>query len=554
MAATPTFAQNQELLFPKLTDEQIQRLTPRGTRRSAKQDEIIFEQGARTGSFFIVLSGSVEVVNPTKHGETRITVLGDGQFTGEVNMLAGRPTLVRARALAESELLQISQASLRYIIQTDAELSEFFLRIFLLRREALIAQALGDVVVIGSRFCKATLHLKEFLSRNGHPYTYIELDTDNAVQEMLEQLGISNAEIPVLICRGRTPLRNPTNAEVARCLGFNADLDSSHVYDLVVVGAGPSGLAAAVYASSEGLDVLVLESNAPGGQAGSSSRIENYLGFPTGISGQELAGRAFIQAEKFGAQIAIARVASSIQCDRRPFTIQCVDAEPVRAKALIIASGVEYRKLPLPNLQQFEGVGIYYGATRLEGQLCTDEEVVIVGGGNSAGQAAIFLSGIAKHVHVLVRGPGLAESMSRYLIRRIEESASITLRARTEVVALEGNGHLERQIWKDVQTGASEARNVRHLFSMTGACPNTRWLSGCVVLDDKEFVKTGNELSPEELNAAHWPLQRPPHLFETSIPRVFAVGDVRSRSVKRVASAVGEGSVAIQLVHQVLVE
>ena len=549
-----TEAQENEQLFPKLSEPQLARLRSAGTRRNVVPGEIVIEQGSRLSGLYIVLSGSLEVVSPGKTDETRITVLEAGQFTGEVSVLAGRPALVRARALAPSELLEISQASIRHIVQTDPELSELFLRVFLRRRQALIARALGDVIVIGSRYCAATLHLKEFLSRNGHPYSYIEVEEDATVEDMLEGLGISLAELPVLICRGRSPLRNPTNAEVARCLGFNTDIDAAHVYDLIVVGAGPSGLAAAVYAASEGLDVLVLESNAPGGQAGSSSRIENYLGFPTGISGQELAGRAFIQAEKFGAQIAIARVAASIQCDRRPFTVECAGAEPVQAKALVIASGVEYRRLPLPNLTQFEGVGIYYCATRLEAQLCANEEIVVVGGGNSAGQAAVFLSGIAKHVHVLVRGHGLTDTMSRYLIRRIEESPAITLRTHCEVAALEGNEHLERLSWTDTQTGATETRDIRHIFSMTGASPNTRWLSGCVALDGKQFVKTGNDLSPEELDQAHWPLQRPPHLFETSIPRVFAVGDVRSRSVKRVASAVGEGSVAVQLVHQVLAE
>jgi thioredoxin reductase (NADPH) len=300
--------------------------------------------------------------------------------------------------------------------------------------------------------------------------------------------------------------------------------------------------------------VLVLESKAPGGQAGSSSRIENYLGFPTGITGQELAGRAFVQAEKFGAHVAIARVASGLKCDRRPFRVECEGAAPVAAKALIIASGAEYRKLPLANLSRFEGVGIYYGATPMEAQLCAKQEAVVVGGGNSAGQAAVFLATIAKHVHVLVRGPGLADSMSRYLIRRIEECAEITLRTRTEVTAVDGNGHLERMTWNDRETGATETREIRHLFSMTGARPNTRWLNGCVAVDEKEFIKTGADLAQDDLSAAQWPLRRQPYLFETSVPRIFAVGDVRASSVKRVASAVGEGSVAVQLVHRVLAE
>jgi len=545
---------NDDAMFPRLTEAQIARLDSLGARRNFAQDDVIFDQGSRSRSLFVVLKGRLEAFGSSTHGETRIAVVEPGQFTGELNVLAGRPTLVQARAAAASELLEIDQATLRRIVQTDSELSEIFLRAFLRRRAALIAQAHGDLILIGSPFSAATLRLKEFLSRNGQPYTYLEVERDTGVQNLLEHFEINLDDIPVLICHDRPVLRNPTNAQVAQCLGFNTEIDESRVYDLIVVGAGPSGLAAAVYAASEGLDVLVLESNAPGGQAGSSSRIENYLGFPTGITGQDLAGRAFVQAEKFGAHIAIARVAAGLACDRRPFRVECAGAEPVQGRALIVASGAEYRKLPLPNLGQFEGVGVYYGATRLEAQLCANEEIVIVGGGNSAGQAAIFLSSIAKHVHVLVRGPGLADSMSRYLIRRIEESPTITLRTHTQIVSLEGNGHLERLSWSNLESGATETRDVRHVFSMTGASPNTRWLGGCVALDDKQFIKTGADLLPEDLEAERWPLRGRPYLFETSVPRVFAVGDVRSSSVKRVASAVGEGSVAVQLIHRVLSE
>ena len=544
----------REAMFPKLSAAQIAQLGPHGTRKRVAGGEVIFEPGATGRSLFVVLEGRLEAVIPSSDSEIRIAVVEPSQFTGELNMLAGRPTLVRLQAATESELLEIDPATLRHIVQTEAELSEIFLRAFVQRRAAIRALPVGHLVLVGSRYSAATLRLKEFLSRNGHPYNYLEVERDSSVQDLLERFGVKLDEIPVLICPHRSALRNPSNAEVARCLGFNAEIDEKRVYDLIVVGAGPSGLAAAVYAASEGLDVLVVEGNAPGGQAGSSSRIENYLGFPTGITGQELAGRAFVQAEKFGAQIAIARVAAGLKCDRRPFVVECAGADPVRGRALIIASGAEYRRLPIPNLAQFEGVGVYYGATPMEAQLCADEEIVIVGGGNSAGQAAVFLSGIAKHVHVLVRGPGLAESMSRYLIRRIEESPAITLRSHTEIVALEGNGHLERVTWNNVKTGARETREVRHVFSMTGASPNTGWLQGCVALDDKQFVKTGSELTQEDLETAHWPLRRHPYLFETSVPCVFAVGDVRSKSVKRVASAVGEGSVAVQLIHSVLAE
>jgi thioredoxin reductase (NADPH) len=542
----------REPISPKLSALQIDRLESVGTRRKVNGGEILSEPGTLSRSLFVVLDGRLEVVNVSSTGEIQITVLEPGQFTGEVNMLVGRPTLVRTRAAMASELLEIYTPSLRQIVQTDPDLSETFLRAFVSRRMMLIANAVGDIVLIGSSYSAATLRLKEFLSRNGHPYTYLDIERDASVQELLAHFAIKPEEIPVLICPGRRPLRNPSNAEVAKCLGFNSEIDNTRVYDLIVVGAGPSGLAAAVYAASEGLDVLVLEGNAPGGQAGSSSRIENYLGFPMGITGKELAGRAFIQAEKFGAQIAITRVAAGIKCEPPPFSIECSGAEPVRGHALIIASGAEYRKLPLPNLAHFEGVGIYYGATALESQLCANEEIVVVGGGNSAGQAAVFLSGIARHVHVLVRGAGLVDSMSRYLIRRIEDSSNITLRPYTQIVALEGDGHLERLSWTNVHTGATESHNIRHVFSMTGASPNTQWLRGCIALDEKEFIKTGADLEPEDLQAARWPLGRRPYLFETSVPRVFAVGDVRSKSVKRVASAVGEGSVAVQLVHRVL--
>ncbi len=545
---------SREVMFPTLSAAHIARLASLGRRRTARAGEIIFEQGAPRWSLFVVVTGRIEVVSPAAAGEILITVHDAAQFTGEVNLLYGRPSLVRARALETSELIEIGTATLRRVIQTDAELSEIFLRAFLRRRAALIANSLGGMLLIASRYSADSLRLKEFLARNGHPYTYLEVERDAGVQDILEQFGVALSEVPVLICRDLPVLRNPSNAEVARHLGFNAEIDGAQVYDLIVVGAGPAGLAAAVYAASEGLSVLVLEGNAPGGQAGSSSRIENYLGFPTGISGQDLAARASVQAEKFGAQIAIAREATALACDGRPFRLDCAGGEPAWGRTIIIASGAEYRRLPLPNLHQFEGVGVYYGATRLEAQLCAGEEAVVIGGGNSAGQAAVFLSGIAKHVHVLVRGPGLATSMSRYLIRRIEESPAVTLHSHTEVTAIDGNGHLDRLCWRNRETGGVETREIRHLFSMAGANPNTAWLGDCVALDEKKFVKTGADLSAAELEAAGWPLRRQPFLFETSIPKVFAIGDVRSKSVKRVASAVGEGSVAIQLVHRALAE
>jgi len=369
----------------------------------------------------------------------------------------------------------------------------------------------------------------------------------------LDSFKISSNEIPVLICRGQLVLRNPTNQEIADCLGFNEPIDQTQVRDLVVIGAGPSGLAAAVYGASEGLDVLVLETSSPGGQAGSSSKIENYLGFPTGISGQELASRAYLQAQKFGADILIAK-ATRLICDQKPYIVEVESGAQISARTIVMATGAEYRKPPCENLSRFEGAGVYYGATFVEAQLCRGEEVIVVGGGNSAGQAAVYLAQTTKRVHMLVRSTGLADSMSRYLIRRIENSPTIDLRPQTEIVGLEGVDHLDSVKWRNSQTGQTEKHEIRHIFIMTGADPNTDWLNNCVALDSKGFIKTGPDLLPENLSTASWSLLRQPYLLETSLPGVFAVGDVRGGSIKRVASAVGEGSIAISFVHKVLQE
>jgi thioredoxin reductase (NADPH) len=378
------------------------------------------------------------------------------------------------------------------------------------------------------------------------------VESDPDVQALLDRFHVGVDEVPVVVCEAGQVLRNPSVEALASALGLSADLDAKATRDVVIIGAGPAGLAAAVYAASEGLDVLVLESVAPGGQAGSSSRIENYLGFPTGISGQDLAGRALTQTEKFGGEVAIARTAVRLECTAKPYTVHLANGEAVRTRTVVIASGARYRKPVLADLSRFEGAGIMYSATHVEAQLCHGEEIAIVGGGNSAGQAAVFLSQSSAAVNVLVRGPGLAESMSRYLIQRIEDSANVALRTRTQIDALEGSDRLERIRWRQLDTGESQTRPIRHLFLMTGADPNTGWLGGCVALDPKKFVKTGPDLQPDDLEEARWPLARRPDLMETSRPGVFAVGDVRSGSVKRVASAVGEGSVCVQLVHRAL--
>src|SRR5580704_8673514 len=554
MPLAPTAPSLIERLFPTLTSAQIARIATRGRRRTIARGEVLVEVGDKDVPFFVVVSGEVQALRPSGAGEILIVAHGPGQFSGEGIMITGRRAMGRLRATEPGEVIQLGRAQLLALIQTDADLSEILMRAFMLRRLELIAHDLGDVVVIGSAHCGGTLRVKEFLTRNGHPFHYIDLDRDAEAQAVLDQFHVSAADVPVLICGADAVLRNPSNAQIAECLGFNDAIDQTRVSDLVIVGAGPAGLAAAVYGASEGLDVLVLESGSPGGQAGSSSRIENYLGFPTGISGLDLTARAYAQAQKFGAQIMIAKGATGLACDRTQYAVNIDGGPRVPARAVIIATGAEYRKPALENLSRFEGAGVYYTAMPMEAQLCAGEEVIVVGGANSAGQAAAFLAQTAKRVDMLIRGEGLADTMSRYLIRRIEDNPAIVLRTHTQIVALEGNGHLERVRWRDDRSGDVETNDIRHVFMMTGAVPNTAWLERCVTLDDKGFIKTGPELSQADLEAARWPLTRLPYLLETSRPGIFAVGDVRGGNVKRVASAVGEGSIAVAFVHQLLLE
>jgi thioredoxin reductase (NADPH) len=543
---------DQEKLFPQLTDAHITRIASLARRRPIARGDVLMDVGDSSLAFFVVLSGEIQALRQSGDSEVPIVALRARQFSGEANVLTGRRAIARLRVSESGEVLELNRDQLLGLIQTDAELSDILMKAFMLRRAELINQHFGDVVLIGSMHSPGTLRVKEFLARNGHPHAYIDLDRDADAQEVLDRFQVSVADIPVLICRGHTVLKNPTNQQIANCLGFNDAIDRTHVRDIVIVGAGPAGLAAAVYGASEGLDVLVLEANVAGGQAGSSSRIENYLGFPTGISGELLTARAYAQAQKFGAEVAVAKGATAIACGREPYAVSMDDGAQVPARTVIIATGAQYRRPAIENLARFEGSGIYYAATEMERQVCGGEEVAVVGGGNSAGQAAVFLADRCRRVHVLVRGSGLADSMSRYLIRRIEENPTIELRTQTEIVALEGNGHLEQIRWTSKQSSGVETKSIRHVFMMTGAVPNTAWLSGCLALDDKGFIKTGPAVLPEELRAARWPLTRPPFLLETTRPGVFAVGDVRGGNVKRVASAVGEGSIAVAFVHQVL--
>ena len=554
-ASTPlTSAANAALLFPVLSTAQISRIASLGFIRPITRGEVLIESGQTNVPFFVVNTGEIEVIRPSSLGSLLIAVLHANQFTGDISMILGRPAQMRLCASQSGEVVQLTRDQMHALIQTDAEIGAVLMGALIYRRMEMVSKGIGDALLIGSVQFAATLRIKAFLTRNEHPFKYVDVDRDADVRDLLDRFRVEPSELPVLICRGDIVLKNPSNQEIAERLGFNGRIDRAHQRDVVIIGAGPAGLAAAVYAASEGLDALVLEANSPGGQAGSSSRIENYLGFPTGISGQELAGRAYAQAQKFGAEVMIAKSAAELTGEREGHAVRLEDGATIRARTVIIATGARYRKPSLANLVQFEGVGVYYNATFMEeAQLDDGDDVIVVGGANSAGQAAIFLARTGRRVHVLVRSRSLSESMSRYLLRRIEESLTIQVRTRTEIVALEGNRRLERVTWRD-GNGAVSTHDIRHVFVMTGAEANTSWLNRRVALDAKGFVKTGPDLTSEDLAAAEWPLGRSPYLLETSRPGVFAVGDVRCGNIKRVASAVGEGSIAISFVHRVLAE
>ena len=539
--------------FPALSEAQISRIRPHGTVRHFDKGAILFEPGEAIVPFFVLLSGGMEIVQPTLNGERTIATHGPGEFTGEMTMISGRRSLVRGRVTTAGDFLVLDGDSLRSLVAKDAELSEIFMRAFILRRLELVSRGQGNIILMGSRHSANTLRLRDFLTRNEHPYTYVDLDTDRNSQELLDRFHVQPSEIPVVICSGGNVFRNPSNQELADCLGLNISVDQSQIRDLVIVGAGPAGLAAAVYAASEGLDVLAIEAGAPGGQAGSSSKIENYLGFPTGLSGQELAARAIAQTEKFGAKMLVAHSATRLDCASRPYKIVLDNGNRISAHSIVIATGAQYNRPPIANIEKFTGQGIYYGATFMESQLCEGDEIIVVGGANSAGQAAVFLAQTSKKVHMLVRSGSLSDTMSRYLVQRIEENPAIDVHYNTQITALDGDTQLESVTWKNKLTGEICKSEIRHVFIMAGASPRTDWLRGCVALDEKGFLLTGRDLD-NVTTPPVWNQSRPPYMLETSLPGVFAVGDVRSGNVKRVASAVGEGAIAIYLVHRALTE
>ncbi|MEC5386883.1 FAD-dependent oxidoreductase [Uliginosibacterium sp. H3] len=529
--------------FPQLDDDMAARVASYGEEELVPQGTLVFERGQRGIDFFLILDGEIEIFDTDDSGKCRIvTTHRAAQFTGELHLLNGRQTLLSARAGIDTRLVRIKPAGFRRLIGGEQDIAEIILRALILRRVGSLQRRRGAISVIGSGHGGDTLRVQQFLTRNAYPFHLLDVDVDAHARELLDNHSLAPAQFPVVLSPNSPALFNPSNATLADALGLAEAIDPEHVYDVAVVGAGPAGLAAAVYAASEGLDTIVIEGLAPGGQAGTSSKIENYLGFPTGISGAALAGRAQVQAMKFGANLAISRAVVGLDCGVYPYVLRLDDGQRVKARSIVVASGVRYRKLEVQSYSQFECQGIHYAATPIEQQLCKDEEVVVVGGGNSAGQAAVFLSRTVKHVHILVRGEGLAATMSDYLVRRIAQSPRITLHARTEVSSLEGNGYLQEVGFTHRDTGATQKRPCSNLFVMIGAGANTDWLDGCLELDRSGFVKTGYDANGQLL----------PSPYATTLPGVYAVGDVRSGSVKRVASSVGEGSVVVQAIHQFL--
>ncbi|MEM7643314.1 MAG: FAD-dependent oxidoreductase [Pseudomonadota bacterium] len=525
-------------IFPRLTEDQIGRVAAYGPTETLDDGTVLFRRGERRVDFFLVIEGAIEIIDREADGADKvITVHGGRQFTGELDLFNNRKILVDGRTKGPTKVVRLNREAFRHMSSTEQDIGEIIMRAFILRRTGFIRNAEAGVTIIGDTNDRDVIRINRFLSRNGYPVTV--RDRGSAIgSEIATESDIERCPAIVRTADGHV-YANPETAELADHLGLTEEIDADRVHDLAVVGAGPAGLSACVYAASEALDTVVIESEAPGGQAGTSSKIENYLGFPTGISGQALAGRAWIQGQKFGAIFAIARPATGISHGQDGiFRIARDAAADIRARAVILACGATYRKLDhLDGYDRYEGQGIHYAATALEAQFCTGTEAVVVGGGNSAGQAAVFLSRHASHVHVLVRGPGLADSMSDYLVSRIDRSPAITLHTRTELTALDGDRLLTGVTWRNRESGETTTRDVPNLFVMIGAVPNTAWMDDCVELDDRGFVRTGGALG----------LHDSP--FATSVPGIFAVGDVRSGSVKRVASGVGEGSVCVSAVH-----
>ncbi|HYP85749.1 FAD-dependent oxidoreductase [Variovorax sp.] len=543
----------RDQMFPTLAPEAVERLRRFGSPRRHARGECLFTAGEAAPGMFVVLSGQVSITQRDGLGHVvPIVRQGPGQFVAEVGQLSGRPSLVDCHADEDVEVLLIPPEQLRAMIIAEADLGERVVRALILRRVALIESGASGPVLIGPPGSADILRLENFLGRNGHPYHLVDAGTDPDAAALLEQYGQSKV---LVVCPNGSVLVNPGELALARCLGMVDCGERDELFDVLVVGAGPAGLATAVYAASEGLKVIVLDCRHFGGQAGASARIENYLGFPTGITGGALAGRAFVQAQKFGAEILIPAQVKSMDCAAAasggPLVVTLDDGRRLRSRTVVIASGARYRRPAVPRLAQFEGRGVWFWASALEAKLCAQQEVALVGGGNSAGQAAVFLSQHAAKVNVLVRGPSLAASMSRYLIDRLDATPNITLHPHTELVRLLGEPDtgLTGATWFDRRLDAEHDCAARNIFLFVGAEPETEWLQGCgVAVDAHGFVRTGNAALPDAVQ----PQGHVPHALETSVPGVFAVGDVRSGSVKRVGGAIGEGAAAVASIHQCL--
>jgi thioredoxin reductase (NADPH) len=539
---------------PALREDQTEILGQYGKWRNTEAGQVLFRAGDTQNDFFVVLEGEVEMIDDFAGEARTMGVMRPGRFVGDLNMLTGQPIYLSAVVRVGGKVLAISRERLKEVVTEEPNLSDIILKAFLARRAWSVRAGLG-LRIIGSRHSMDTARLREFAARNRLPHVWIELEEDPGAEALLKSFDTDASETPVTIWQGKEVLENPTNAELARAIGLKVDVPRKQTYDLVVVGAGPAGLGAAVYGASEGLSTLALESTALGGQAGTSSRIENYLGFPAGLSGFELASRALVQADKFGTQTAVPQEAVSVNREGDHYRIGLSEAGEVVARSVIAASGARYRRLEVPGLERFEGMGVHYAATQAEAQPFEGEEVAVVGGGNSAGQAALFLAGRTRRVYLLIRSDDLGKGMSSYLVDRVTDAENVKLLADTEVRELVGEDRIEGVVVEDNRLGTHWTLGARALFVFIGAEANTGWLEGAVELDERGFVLTGGELSRSVLEGDAWQeLSREPYLLETSLPGVFAAGDVRSGSIKRVASAVGEGAMAVRLVHQYLAD
>lgn len=534
--------------FPTLDEAQVAALgrCAGASIKRFRDGEKLFEAGERRFKFFVVKAGEIEIVDVSGQEPRTVVVHGPGQFTGEVSQLTGSPSIVRAVARGDCEVYEISGEHLRDVLNQCPDLSDIILQAFIARRQLLRESAdFTGLRVFGSRYSRETFRIRDFLAKNRVLFTWLDLEDDPQVKLLLEQFGVTEADTPAVACGRLLLLRNPSIQQLADEIGLRQPLTQS-IYDLVVVGAGPAGLAAAVYAASEGLSTLVLERTAAGGQAGLSMRIENYLGFPAGVTGSELAERAVIQAHKFGANMPIPMPVTRLAIENRYPVLHIDGGEPITAKCLLIATGAEYRRLGVDGCERFEGCGVYYAATPNEAPICRGAEAVVVGGGNSAGQAVVYLSGQASKVYLVIRGDDLYKNMSSYLAKRVEDTPNIEVLKNTEVRRMSGDGQLSSVVLFDNRTGKERTITTPAVFSFIGAVPRTDWLPPEIERDPKGFVLTGASLA----KSAHWTANRQPFLLETSHPGVFAAGDVRSGSVKRVASAVGEGAMAVQFVHE----